>query len=432
VGDLERALASVVGAAQVLVDDDVRSGYEVDWTGRFRGRTPAVVRPGSADEVAGVLAVCRSLGAAVVPQGGNTGLVGGGVPLAGEVVLSLRRLATVGPVDRLAAQVTAGAGATLEAVSSAAAPCGLDVGVDLAARGSATIGGMVATNAGGLRHLRHGAMRSAVAGIEAVLADGSVVSHLGGLAKDNTGYDLAGLLCGSEGTLGVVTAVRLRLVPRLGDDLTTALVGFSSVDDALVAMRAAGVLEAAEVMFPSGLALLGTPPVSAPVVVLFEWAGSSPGVPDLPGVLDAAVATSSSQRAALWWWREAHTEAVNRLGPPPHKLDVTLPLGGLSGFVASVPSLVPPGATVVVWGHLADGNLHVNVVGPPPDDDSVDDAVLRAVAAAGGSISAEHGIGTAKKRWLALGRSEAEIAAFRAVKRALDPDGLLNPNVLLP
>jgi FAD/FMN-containing dehydrogenase len=434
VGGIERALAGVVGGGHVLVDDDVRAGYEVDWTGRFRGRTPAVVRPGSVEEVAGVLAVCAAAGVAVVPQGGNTGLVGGSVPLAGEVVLSLRRLASVGAVDELAAQITVGAGATLEAVDSAAALCGLAVGVDLAARGTATIGGMVATNAGGLRHVRHGAMRAAVAGVEAVLADGSVVSHLGGLAKDNTGYDLAGLLCGSEGTLGVVTAVRLRLVPRLVD-ATTALVGFSDVDTALRALRRAGVVEAAEVMFADGLALVaahlgGSPvPVRAPVVVLFEWAGEE--VPDLPGALDAAVATEPSRRAALWRWREAHTEAVNALGTP-HKLDVTLPLAELAAFVDSVPSLVPAGSTTVVFGHLADGNLHVNVVGPAPDDDAVDDAILRAVAARGGSISAEHGIGTAKKRWLSLGRSEAEIAAFRAVKRALDPGGLLNPNVLLP
>ena len=430
---IERALADVVGPAHVLVDDDVRAGYEVDWTGRFRGRTPAVVRPGSADEVAGVLRACAAAGVAVVPQGGNTGLVGGSVPLRGEVVLSLRRLASIGEVDELAAQVTVGAGASLGDVDDAAAPAGLAVGVDLAARGTATIGGMVATNAGGLRHLRHGAMRSSVAGVEAVLADGGIVSHLGGLAKDNTGYDLAGLLCGSEGTLGVVTAVRVRLVPRLGD-ATTALVGFAGVDDALVALRRAGVLEAAEVMFAAGLALVGShlganPPVTAPVVMLFEWAGDD--VPDLPGALDAAVATEPSRRAALWRWREAHTEAVNAAGTP-HKLDVTLPLGRLAEFCASVPSLVPPGATTVVWGHLADGNLHVNVLGPAPDDDTVDDTVLRAVAALGGSISAEHGIGTAKKRWLHLGRSEAEIAAFRAVKRALDPEGILNPNVLLP
>jgi len=194
-------LRSIVGPQHVLVDDDLRAGYEVDWTGRFKGSTPAVVRPGSVDEVAAVLRICADAGVAIVPQGGNTGLVGGGVPLHGEIVLSLRRLQAIEPVDVLAAQVTAGAGATLGAVQDAATGADLLFGVDLSARDSATIGGMVATNAGGLHHMRHGSMRANVLGVEAVLADGSIVRRLSGLVKDNTGYDLASLLCGSEGTL---------------------------------------------------------------------------------------------------------------------------------------------------------------------------------------------------------------------------------------
>src|ERR687885_1679537 len=212
---LLRALAEVVGPRHVLTDPDLTAGYAVDWTGRFRGRAPAVVRPADTTEVAGVLALLAGAGRPVVPQGGNTGLVGGSVPLHGEIVLSLRRLDGIGPVEVLAGQVTAGAGATLAAVEAAARPHGLTFGVDLAARDSATIGGMVATNAGGLRMLRYGNMRAQVMGVEAVLPDGRVLSHLAGLAKDNTGYDLAGVLTGSEGTLGVITRVRLRLVPRL-------------------------------------------------------------------------------------------------------------------------------------------------------------------------------------------------------------------------
>jgi FAD/FMN-containing dehydrogenase len=435
-------LRSIVGGAHVLVEADVRAGHEVDWTGRFVGTTPAVVRPGTTDEVAAVVRACAGAGCALVPQGGNTGLVGGSVPLAGEVVLSTRRLAGLGPVDDLSGQVTVGAGATLGAVQAHVAGSGWEVGVDLAARDSATVGGMVATNAGGLAFVRHGAMREQVVGVEAVLGDGSVVSHLGGLLKDNTGYDLAGLLCGSEGTLGVVTAVRLRLVPPAGDRVT-ALVAVAGVASALAVVRdlrrAGVVLEAAELFLDDGMALVcghlgvARPLAAAPAYLVVEWAGPV----DLLAraeVLDAVVAEDAARRAALWRYREAHTEAVNALGVP-HKLDVTLPLGELSAFVDDVRAAVAtvaPGATTVLFGHLADGNVHVNVVGPPPEDESVDDTVLRLVAGRGGSISAEHGIGTAKKRWLHLARTDAEVAAFRAIKAALDPANVLNPNALLP
>ena len=206
-----REFASVVGEAHVLTGD-ATAGYAVDWTRGFAGHTPAVLRPGSTAEVASLLALCSDAGVPVVPQGGNTGLVGGGVPLHGEVVLSLARLDRLGPVDAGAAQVTAGAGVTLQRVADAAPD--LDLGVLIASRGSATVGGAIATNAGGLRVLRYGPMRAQVRGVEAVLSDGTIVSHLAGLIKDNTGYDYAGLLAGSEGTLAVVTAARLQLVPR--------------------------------------------------------------------------------------------------------------------------------------------------------------------------------------------------------------------------
>src|SRR5436305_11462667 len=227
-GALRRLGAGIVGEQHVLTGD-ATAGFAVDWTGRFRGRTPATVRPQNTAEVAAVLALCTDAGRPVVPQGGNTGLVGGGVPLHGEVVVSLRRLAAIDAVDVAAGQVTAGAGATLAAVDAAASGAGLAFGVDLAARDSATVGGMVATNAGGLRMLRYGPMRAQTAGVEAVLADGRLVVHLGGLAKDNTGYDLAGLLAGSEGTLAVITRLRLRLVPRL-EHRTTGLLAFARAE----------------------------------------------------------------------------------------------------------------------------------------------------------------------------------------------------------
>jgi FAD/FMN-containing dehydrogenase len=442
VDDLLARFREVVGEAHVLVEPDVRAGYELDWTGRFRGTTPAVVRPGSTEEVAAVVQACGAAGVALVPQGGNTGLVGGSVPLGGEVVLSLRRLSGLGPVDDLAGQVTVGAGVTLAAVQAHVEASGWAVGIDLAARDSATIGGMVATNAGGLAFLRHGGMRDQLAGVEAVLGDGTVISHLGGLPKDNTGYDLAGLLCGSEGTLGVVTAVRLRLVAPVGERCTAlvAVEGVAAALRAVGALRRAGVvLEAAELFLDDGMQLVcdhlgvARPLAAAPAYLLVEWAGE---VDDLGAIeaVDAVVADDAGRRESLWRYREAHTEAVNTLGVP-HKLDVTLPLPALAAFVADVPgavAAVAPGSRVVLFGHVADGNVHVNVVGPPADDESVDEAVLRLVAERGGSISAEHGIGTAKKRWLHLARTEAELRAFRSIKRALDPAGILNPNALLP
>ena len=448
---LEARLTEVVGPGHVLTDPDVTAGWCVDWTGRFRGATPAVVRPGSTGEVAAVVAVCRQLGVALVPQGGNTGLVGGGVPLDGEVVLSLHRLDGVGPVDVGAGQVTAGAGATVGDVHRAAEAAGWAYGVDFASRDSATVGGSVATNAGGLRVMRHGDTRAQLLGVEAVLGDGSVVSHLGGLVKDNTGYHLPSLLCGSEGTLGIVTAARLRLVPQAADRVT-ALVAFPGAAQAVAGAgrlrRLTGSLEALELFLEDGLALvcglleLPRPfparhgayllvEAAGPGSVLEELAGA---VGSVEGVADVAVATDGRRRAELWRYREGHTEAINTLGPP-HKLDVTLPAGRLAEFVAAVPAVVTAaaaGARTWLFGHVGDGNIHVNVTGVRPHDDAVDAAVLELVAGMDGSISAEHGIGRAKRAWLHLGRSRAELDAFRALKRALDPDAILNPNVLLP
>jgi FAD/FMN-containing dehydrogenase len=443
--------SEVVGPSHVLTDPEVTDSFAVDWTGRFVGAAPAVVRPGSTAEVAEIVARCRRHGLALVPQGGNTGLVGGGVPLHGEVVLSLRRLDQTGEVDQNAGQVTAGAGVPVGVVQEAAAAAGWAYGVDLASRDSATVGGTVATNAGGLRMLRYGDTRAQVLGVEAVLGTGEVVSHLGGLVKDNTGYHLPSLLCGSEGTLAVVTAARLRLVPA-APFRVVALLAFG---DSGAAVTAAGVLRrqlaslsAAELMLDPGVALVcqvtGRPlPFESPhaaYLLVEAAAGTDPtvelsdAVSSLPGVEDVAVGTDPSRIAALWRYREAHPEVVNGLGAP-HKLDVTLPVGALAEFVNRAPSVVAsvaPGAGTWLWGHVGDGNVHVNVTGLSPEDERVDDAVLRAVAAVGGSISAEHGIGTAKRAWLGLGRTEAEISAFRAIKAALDPDAVLNPHVMLP
>ena len=439
-----------MGADHVLTDVDVRAGFEVDWTGRFRGRAAAVVRPGAVDELAALVSWCATEGVALVPQGGNTGLVAGGVPVGaadGALVVSTRRFTTLAPVDELAGQVTAGAGVTLAALHSHAASAGLAFGVDLAARDSATVGGMAATNAGGIRVVRHGAMRAQVLGVEAVLGDGRVIRHLGGLLKDNTGYDLAGLLVGSEGTLGIVTEARVKLVPA-PPDRVVVLAGLPSVADAMAlaaALRAqVDGLDAIEAVFGDGVTLVSEvfelpPPLDPPaaVVLVVEWAGR--GEPpasfvELLSPYPSAAAAEPTGRARLWRYREAMSDAIALVGVP-HKLDVTLPATTLADFAASVPATIErtaPGARTHLFGHLGDGNLHVNITGVDPDDERVDGAVLRAVADHGGSISAEHGIGRAKARWLELSRSPAEIETFRAIKRALDPAGIMNPGVILP
>ena len=407
--------------------------------------------PVTPSEVAAVVAVCREAGVALVPQGGNTGLVGGGVPLAGEVVLSLRRLAGVTDVDPLGGQLSVGAGTTVADVQRAAGSAGWAYGVDLASRDSATIGGTVATNAGGLQVLRHGSTRAQLVGFEAVLGTGETVSHMGGLIKDNTGYDLGGLLCGSEGTLGVVTAARLRLVPQSPERVTT-IVAFSStgaaVDAASLLRRSLPELQSLEFFLQPGLDLVcRTSGIAAPfpgghrAYLLVEVASQHDPMPAMAAVLetlasveDVAVATEPTRRAQLWRYREGHTEAINTLGAP-HKLDVTLPAPMLVTFIDHVPDVVraaDPGATTWLFGHVGDGNVHVNVTGVEPDDLAVDDRVMHYVAELGGSISSEHGIGTAKRLWLHLNRSEAELSAFRRMKTALDPAGILNPSVLLP
>ncbi|HET9732132.1 MAG TPA: FAD-binding oxidoreductase [Acidimicrobiales bacterium] len=447
-------LRAAVGPDNTLTDADVLSSYVRDWTGRFTGPAAAVVRPADTFQVAAVLAACVEHSVPAIPQGGNTGLVGGSVPGRSgcpPVVVSMTRMSTVGDVDRRSAQVTVDAGATLGTVQASARAAGLQFPVDLAARDSATIGGMVATNAGGLHVLRYGAMRSQVLGLEAVLGDGSVVSRLSGLVKDNTGYDLSQLLVGSEGTLGVVTKVRLRLAPATPERVV-ALLGLSdtaqAVDVVAGLRQSADGLSAAEIFYGDGLdAVLAHSGLPAPfgrrwpVYLLVECAGRrSPldslaeALGDLPLEDDAtAVADDPSGMERLWAYRERHTEAVNALGVP-HKLDVTVPIEALAGFERDVRATVEaaaPGSRLVLFGHVGDGNLHVNVVGPDPDDEAVDDAVLRLATDRGGSISAEHGIGRAKVAWLGLSRSEAEMSAMRAVKAALDPQGVLNPGVLL-
>jgi FAD/FMN-containing dehydrogenase len=449
------ALRAVVGSEHVLVDPELKASYEVDWTGRFSGEAGCVVRPRDTGEVAAVVGVCHASGMPITVQGGNTSLVGGSVPAGGEVVMSLTRLDELGAVDLAAGQVTVGAGVTLAALQDHAAAAGLGFGIDLAARDSATVGGLMATNAGGVRVVRYGSMRAQVVGAEAVLADGTVVSRLAGLPKDGTGYDLVSLLAGSEGTLGIVTNVRVRLVPRTTAHATAllALTDTNAAVDLLPAVRdKLATLSAAELMFADGLALVREhAQLPAPfrddhaVYLLLECSDRRDPTDELlraldesasatDGLLDAAVASDATGRRALWAYREKHTESINAEGVPL-KLDVAVPLRRLSQLVDRLQptiSAIAPAARLILFGHANEGNVHINLLDTKDDAEAVTDAVLQLVASLEGTISSEHGVGRAKVPWLSLSRSSADIRAMRAIKTALDPRGILNPGVLLP
>jgi FAD/FMN-containing dehydrogenase len=445
---LAAALEEVVGADHVLTAADVTASYAVDWTGRFSGEPRLVVRPGDHAEIAAVVRRCADDGVAIVPQGGNTGLVGGSVPRRRPmVVLSTRRLTELGAVDTAAAQVTAGAGVTLADWRAHAQAAGLDAPIDFASRDSATVGGAVATNAGGSRVVRFGTMRAQVAGISAVLADGSTVGSLAGLPKESAGLHLPSLLCGSEGTLAVITAIRLRLVPWYRHT-ATALVAIGGVDDAvaLLAELRATVphLDAVELVLPESMALvaehLGTAvpigPDGAGAYLVVECADHADPLDELAGalegrVLDAAVATEGPARDRLIAYRDRITEAISTRGVPL-KLDVAVPVSALAALLAAARRAVDRhGGQLIPFGHLAEGNVHLNVL-DPGEPEAISEEVLGAAAELGGTISAEHGIGIAKARWLPLVRSPAELALAAAVKSALDPAGLLNPGVLDP
>ncbi|MDO9484796.1 MAG: FAD-binding oxidoreductase [Actinomycetota bacterium] len=439
-------LSAVVGADHLLADPDRVASYCTDWTRAFTGECLAVIRPASTAELSQVLALCSAAGQTVQIQGGNTGLVGGSVPASGEasppLIVSTLRLDRVDPVDHLTGQLTAQAGAVLSAVQQVAREAGWLYGVDLAARDSATIGGTVATNAGGTQVIAYGMTRAQLVGIEAVLADGTVISHLGGLLKDNTGFDLAALLCGSEGTLAVVTAVRVRL-HRPHRRTSLAMVGCESYDQALELMsraRSQSDLVAAESIDAVGMQLaaselgLASPLMKSwPLVALIEVAdgGDASGLP-LTEEQDAVVALEPGEQERLWAYRERQAEAYASLGLV-HKLDISVPLDQMQRVMTDLHSILAVASEVTCFGffgHLADGNIHVEFIGPESTQAALQRAILERVAASAGSISAEHGIGRLKADYFSLSRSEAEIDAMLAIKSAWDPTGLLNSGVL--
>jgi len=439
------SLREVVGATHVLTDD--LAGYGTDWTGRFIGNPSLVVRPATTSEVRKILHVCSHHKVAVVPQGGNTGLVGGTLAHEGHIIVSSRRMTSIGPIDMASQQISVGAGVLIEQVQEAAKSHGLRYAVDFGARGSATVGGTIATNAGGINVLRFGSTRQQLVGIEAVLPNGDVIEHMAGLLKDNTGYDIASLLCGSEGTLGIVTAARLRLVPS-HNLRTTVLLGCDSVQEVIEVVRGIrqqfDCLDAAEMFFLDGANLVASAfnvsiPFVAPAYLLLEFSSDIDLSSDIELFLTrskfrghCAVADNESSRTRLWRLREEHTAAISTIGVP-HKFDVTVAVSDLPLFINAVRRRVSDANTewsIYIFGHAADGNMHINVLGPTANDESVDEIVLQVVTEFKGSISAEHGVGSAKKKWLSFSRSQTEIDMMKAIKSAIDPQGLMNPNTL--
>ncbi|MBI4901233.1 MAG: FAD-binding oxidoreductase [Actinobacteria bacterium] len=466
--DLLDHLRSAVGADHVLTDDADVAAYVVDWTGVHAGRALAVVRPGSTDEVAAVVAACHGAGVAIVPQGGNTGLVGGGVPdgSGDQVVVSLGRMRTVRDVDPVAGTITVDAGVVLADVQAAASEAGRLFPMSLGSEGSCTIGGNLATNAGGTAVLRYGMTRELVLGLEVVLPDGRVWDGLRALRKDNTGYDLTQLFVGSEGTLGVITGAVLRLFPATPRH-ATAWVAVPSVDAAVsllgTAQQHAGAhLATFEIANRQALDLVlaHLPGASDPLAEPSEWyvlvelagASSDGGLDDaLEAILgsavdeglatDAAIAGSPAQRSALWALREGISEAQKVEGATL-KHDVTLPIADLAAWATSIGATLDrilPGVRPVTYGHVGDGNLHYNLSAPVAHDDDLraaaadlTTAIYDSVAAGHGSISAEHGLGRTKAVAGASYKSGVEVDLMRAIKAALDPAGLMNPGVLLP
>lgn len=440
-------LRAIVGAAHVSTDADVLATRSVDWTGRYRGNAGALVRPGNAGEVAEALRACREAGAFVTVQGGRTSLVAGTVPEHGDVLLSTERLVEVGAVDTLERRVLVGAGVTLTVLQRAAAASNLLFGVDLTARDSATVGGMVSTNAGGLRTVRYGNMGAQVLGLDVALPDGSVLHRHSGVRADNTGYDLASLFVGAEGTLGVVTAVDLRLHP-VPAHRVIAVCGFTGLDALVSAgrtLRDIGSIAALE-LIDGRAAALAAEHLNVPVPVVGDWlllaelAADEDQIGRLTDGLsgaalagEPAVGADALGRQRLWQLRESMAEVVCLFGPPL-KFDVSLPLSAIPSFAADSTALITrhaPEAIPVLFGHVGEGNLHLNVVRCDAELESrIYTSVMELIAAHGGNVSSEHGVGSRKRAYLPMSRQPADIAAMRSIKTAFDPTGYLNPAVI--
>jgi FAD/FMN-containing dehydrogenase len=461
------ALRAALGPSHVIDEGD-KSAWERDWRKRWNGKALAVVRPASAAEVAATVRLCAQHGVSIVPQGGNTGLVGGGVPddSGTQVLLSLGRMNRVRGIDRANLTMTVDAGCVLQALQQAADDAGLLFPLSLAAEGSCTIGGNLATNAGGTQVLRYGNARELCLGLEVVTAQGEVWDGLSGLRKDNTGYDLRDLFIGSEGTLGIITGATLKLFPRPAASLT-ALATCGSLQQCVALLglaqgRLGAGLTGFEVMNEFSLGLvrqhfpqLQQPLPASPWTALMEYAdtdGEANARTRFEGLLesaleaglidDAAVAESLAQSASMWHLRESIPLAQSEEGLNV-KHDIALPVSAIPAFCERTDAALQaafPGIRLVNFGHLGDGNLHYNVQCPPGADareflarhePAVNHIVYDAVQALAGSFSAEHGVGVLKRDELVERKSPVAVGMMRAIKSALDPSGLLNPGRVL-
>jgi FAD/FMN-containing dehydrogenase len=466
--DVIARFAEIVGEANALTHAEDQAPYLREWRDRYTGKTPVVLRPGSTEDVSRILALANDEGIGIVPQGGNTGLVGGQIPSpeGDQIVLSLARLNKVRDVDAAGGTMIVEAGVTLLEAQNAAESAGRLFPLSLASEGSAMIGGVLATNAGGTAVLAYGNARNLTLGLEAVLADGRIWNGLRRLKKDNTGYDLRDLLIGSEGTLGVITAASLKLFP-IPADRETAIVALESPAAALKLFRVAEAeagssltafelwAERAQEFARRYMPGTRNPFVDAhPWYVLIELSHGGSGsrvssaLEELLMVAhghdlirDAAFARSLQQTQDFWRLRDAFSEAQKGAGGSI-KHDISVPVGRIPEFLqraAKIVEHIAPGARPVPFGHFGDGNLHYNVSQPDGADrgkylalwEPMSEAIFELVSELGGSISAEHGIGQMKREALRQHKSAVELDMMRAIKRALDPKGILNPGKLL-
>ncbi len=453
---LQSAFAAIVGDAQVLTAPHDMAPYTRDWRRQYGAQAEAVLRPGSTAEVSALVALCAREGIAVVPQGGNTGLSGGSVPTGAcrEVVVALSRLNRIREIDPLNDTLTAESGCVLADVQKAAEDAGRLFALSLAAEGSCQIGGTLSTNAGGVNVLRYGNAREQVLGLEVVLPDGRVWHGLRGLRKDNTGYDVKQLFIGAEGTLGVITAAVLKLHPRPGAGVT-AWIGLAEPSRAvaLLARLHADLgerISAFELVSRPCLdaVLMHDPQARDPLPQPHAWyvladfvdAGSpdtlaeqvARALGDAPEVEDATLAASLAQARALWRLRETIPQA--QFSNVKH--DISVPVSKVPEFIASAGAALGrafPGATLYAFGHIGDGNVHYNVgdAGLLDRRDAVNAIVFDVVAGLGGSISAEHGLGQLKREAIRAHKDPLELELMRALKRTLDPRGLMNPGKVL-
>jgi FAD/FMN-containing dehydrogenase len=463
------AIRAIVGDRGILTDSSDTAAYSEDWRHLYRGRTSAVVRPGTTQELAKVVGLCAASGTPIVPQGGNTSMVGGAVPNedGSELVLSTARLNRIRDLDPADMTMTIEAGVTLKAAQLAAADQGCLLPLSISSEGTAQIGGVLAVNAGGNNTVRYGNARDLVLGLEVVLPDGTIWNGLRRLRKDNTGYCLRQLFVGSEGTLGIITAAVLKLVSQ-PKEIAVALCGVASPEAALdlftrFQAHDAASISAFELMSGLGMSFVvrhipgAVVPleIPAPFYVLVELATPRPqaGIRamleqvleralDDEIVLDAVIAESDAQRASLWRLREEHSEAQKREGASV-KNDVSVPVSKVPAFIrkatAACEALLP-GVRVVPFGHMGDGNIHFNLeqpVGSDPawfleQDHAIMDAVNDVVREFDGSFSAEHGIGKLKPYMMPDWRGGAELDLMQRIKAAIDPAGIMNPGKMLP